>query len=130
MPKLTVHMLDKNCVAVLKAVGGTAIGKYKVYSYEDLLTASFLEKEGLSVLKQSLLELKKQGFVSIVYSDEDEVCLGVSTAGVGALQILKTEEEFLKKDKNHLFYAGILGGIIGSTIVTVTEIILKITGAV
>ncbi len=122
-------MLDKNSVAVLKILSGTAVGKYKVYSYADLLLVTSHAKDGVSLIKQDLAELKKQGLISVVYSDEQEVCLGISSAGAGALQILTAEEEFIKKEKNRGFYAGLLGGLLGSTIIAVTEFVLRITGA-
>lgn len=122
-------MLDKNSVAVLKALSDTAVGKYKVYSYADLLTVTSHAKDGVLMIKQDIGELKKQGLISVVYSDENEVCVGISSAGAGALQILTAEEELVKKDKNRGFYAGLLGGLLGSSIIAVTEFVLRITGA-
>ena len=90
---------------------------YKIYSFSELLSAlpEYLGVDNIAV-KECLLMLNRDGYITVKYRDENEICLSVLDKVSERKEVTEEKTNLGKKGFSGAFLGGVAGGIIGALI--------------
>lgn len=90
---------------------------YKIYSFSELLSAlpEYLGVDNIAV-KECLLMLNRDGYITVKYRDENEICLSVLDKVSERKEVTEEKTNLGKKGFSGAFLGGVTGGIIGALI--------------
>ena len=117
-------MLDNLGGELLKYVNIETQGKYKVLSFEDIITS--LSVKGLidvEMVRKKIKLLTEKEYLSVKYEDDGEICLTVLTKGRQYLE--KCVEDEIEKSRllRSYFIYGFLGAFLGSIIGVIINVL-------
>ncbi len=122
-------MLDERTFALLNAINlECQNGGYKVFLIKDLLYSvdkySFDEYDFL----ESIERLKNHQYISVKYQDDNEICLAPLIKGrIESENRLEKQIERIEDQRKYFLYS-FLGGLLGSGVVGIITLVIKLSG--
>lgn len=122
-------MLDERTFALLNAINlECQNGGYKVFLIKDLLYSvdkySFDEYDFL----ESIERLKNHQYISVKYQDDNEICLAPLIKGrIESENRLEKQIERIEDQRKYFLYS-FLGGLLGSSVVGIITLVIKLSG--
>ncbi len=107
-------MIDKQAFALLKTVYKNANFGYKVFDIVELI--SLIPKEyafDVEKFNESINTLLANGYISVKYQDDAEICLSILPSGRLVFENFDREKKDNQKIKNRYYLSAFWGSFVG-----------------
>ena len=107
-------MIDKQAFALLKTIYKNANFGYKVFDIIELI--SLVPKEyafNIEKFNESINTLLANGYISVKYQDDAEICLSILPSGRLVFENFDREKKDNQKIKNRYYLSAFWGSFVG-----------------